>query len=68
METIEKIIRLPDVRAMTGLCRTSIYNMMKNNIFPKQFKITSRSVGWKESEVQQWIKNVTTTKEKVNVK
>lgn len=50
----EKILRLPQVRAMVGLGTTAIYNRMKNGNFPKQIKL-GRLSGWIESEVQAWI-------------
>lgn len=49
------IIRLNDVIKMTGLSRSSIYDLISKDTFPKQIKLTSRSSGWLESEVQQWI-------------
>lgn len=52
-----QIIRLPEVKARTGLCRTAIYSAMQEGTFPKQIPIGSRSVGWDESEVSSWIEN-----------
>ena len=50
----EKILRLPQVKAMVGLGTTAIYDKMKNGDFPKQIKL-GRLSGWVESEVQAWI-------------
>ena len=50
-----KIIRLPEVKARTGLCRTAIYSAMQAGTFPKQIPIGSRAVGWNDSEVDTWI-------------
>lgn len=50
----DKIIRLPQVKALVGLGTTAIYENMKKGGFPKQIKMGSAS-GWLESEVQQWI-------------
>lgn len=50
----EKIIRLPQVKAMVGLGTTAIYDKMKNSDFPKQIKL-GRLSGWVESEIQAWI-------------
>lgn len=52
-----KIIRRPDVEAMTGLSRSSIYEKMDQGTFPKAIKLGERSVGWLEHEVQEWLKN-----------
>ena len=50
-----KILKRPDVQAMTGLGRSSIYAMMDTGNFPKQIKLAERSVGWLENEVQDWL-------------
>lgn len=50
----EKMIRLPQVKAIVGLGTTAIYDKMKNGDFPKQVKL-GRVSCWVESEVQAWI-------------
>ena len=49
------ILRLPDVQARTGLSRSLIYDLAKNERFPKQVSLGSRAVGWLESEVDTWL-------------
>jgi len=49
------ILRLPQVKSKTGLGRSTIYNLIAEGNFPKQIKLTPRSSGWLESEVQEWI-------------
>ena len=50
-----RIIRIKEVKTITGLSRSTIYEMMKAGNFPKPIKLGSHSVGWIESEVQDWI-------------
>ncbi|WP_287497511.1 AlpA family transcriptional regulator [Pandoraea sp. CB10b_02] len=50
----EKILRLPQVKAMVGLGKTAIYDKIKEGAFPKPIKL-GRASGWLEGEVQQWI-------------
>lgn len=50
-----KILRLPDVINITGLSRSSIYQKISDGDFPKQINISTKSVGWIESEIQKWI-------------
>ena len=50
----QRLIRLPEVRAMVGLGTTSIYDKIKKGNFPKQVKL-GRLSGWVEAEVQEWI-------------
>lgn len=47
-------LRLPQVKATTGLSKTTIYEKIKNNDFPCPVQISKRAVGWVESEVRQW--------------
>ncbi len=50
-----KIIRLPDVQLKTGLRRSAIYQKIADGEFPRQVKLSTRSCGWVESEVDAWI-------------
>lgn len=51
----ERIVRLPEVREMTGLAASSIWELEQKGKFPKRRKLTKRAVGWLESEVSAWI-------------
>jgi prophage regulatory protein len=51
-----QVLRLPQVCRITGLCRSSIYQMEAEGRFPRRVKIGARSVGWIESEVQSWLR------------
>ena len=48
-----QILRLPQVCRVTGLCRSSIYQMEAEGHFPSRVKIGARSVGWIESEAAE---------------
>ena len=54
-ECTDNILRLPEVRMVTGLSRSSIYAMEGSNLFPRRLKLGMRSVGWLESEVRAWV-------------
>lgn len=49
------ILRLPDVKAYTGLSRSTIYLRVAEGKFPTPVGLGGRAVGWVESEVQDWI-------------
>jgi prophage regulatory protein len=52
----ERMLRLPDVQAKTGLARATIYLRMTQGKFPKPVPLGSpHVVGWLESEVDEWI-------------
>ena len=53
----DRILRLPAVRARTGLSRSMIYRKMADSSFPPSIKLNARSIGWHESHVQRWIEN-----------
>ena len=53
---MNKIIkRLNSVKSMVGLSRSSIYLMMAAGTFPKSISLGERSVGWLESDIDDWI-------------
>jgi prophage regulatory protein len=49
------ILRLPAVKARTGLSRSTIYNRISSGTFVAPIKLGPHSVGWLESEVEAWI-------------
>ena len=49
------ILKLNDVVTKTGLCRSVIYKKIKADDFPKQIRLVGRSVGFLESEIDDWI-------------
>jgi prophage regulatory protein len=50
-----RILRLPDVKASTGLSRSTIYFRIDLGTFPKQVSLGGRAVGWLEHEIQEWL-------------
>ena len=57
------IIRMPDVLAVTGLSRSTIWRLSRSGQFPSPIRLSARAVGWRSSDVQAWI----THREKVSV-
>lgn len=51
------IIRLPTVKARTGLARSTIYLRISQGTFPKQVSLGGRTAGWIESEIEAWLSN-----------
>lgn len=49
------ILRLPTVKARTGLSRSTIYLRVAEGTFPRPVSLGGRAVGWVESEIQQWL-------------
>ena len=52
---MQTIIKLPEVKSKTALSRSTIYLKMSLGEFPRPISLGARSVGWIESEVQDWV-------------
>ena len=50
-------LRLPDVKAITGLSKTSLYELVGNQRFPPPVRLGPRAVAWVRSEVMEWAMN-----------
>jgi prophage regulatory protein len=50
-----KLLRLHQVKASTGLSKSSIYARISEGTFPKQIPLGPRLVVWVESDIQNWI-------------
>lgn len=53
--TGERLLRLPDVEARTGLRKSAIYEGMKSQTFPACLKLGTRVSAWPSSEIDAWI-------------
>ena len=53
---LDKILRRPEVEQCTGLSRSSIYNGIAANTFPRPIPLGEKAVGWLESEITAWQK------------
>jgi prophage regulatory protein len=49
------ILRLPAVKASTGLSRSTIYLRVSQGTFPRPVSLGGRAVGWVEAEIQSWL-------------
>ena len=55
----EAIVRLPQVKAMTGLSRSTIYENVAAGRFPKQIKLTRHAVGWRLGDIRSLVRDPT---------
>ena len=55
----DRILKLPDTEAVSGLSSSEIYRKIDNHTFPKPVKLTAgveaKAVGWRMSDLQAWI-------------
>jgi len=52
---IDRFMRLPEVLAVTGLARSTLYTLMSKECFPRARKTGERTCAWRESEIKRWI-------------
>jgi len=50
-----RILRRKQVEAQTGLSRSTIYDLIRANSFPRQVRVGPRAVGWLASEIDQYL-------------
>lgn len=53
--TTEALLRLPEVKRLTGLGRSSIYRMMRAGEFPNSVALGARAVAWPLSSIQKFV-------------
>jgi prophage regulatory protein len=53
---MDTILRRRTVEKRTGLARSTIYDLMAANRFPRPISLGPRAVGWLESEISAWIR------------
>ena len=58
-----KAIKLAKVMEITSLSNATIYRLMKQGDFPKQIKLSQRSVIWDMNEIDNWLQEKMDTRE-----
>ena len=51
----ERLLRIRDVRAQTGVSSSQIYRLIAAGKFPRSVPLFGRGAVWPESEIQAWI-------------
>ena len=52
-----RILRLAQVLEITGIGKTTLYELQSQGSFPMRVRITDHCVGWVAQEVQSWLAN-----------
>ena len=50
-----KLLKRPEVEAMTALSRSALYEAMARGDFPRPIRVGPRGVRWIAAEIQDWI-------------
>lgn len=55
----ERLLRLPEVEAIVGLRKSSIYEMLRRTppAFPGPVKLSRRAVCWPASHIEKWVQD-----------
>ena len=56
-----RLIKLEEVKLLTGLGKTTIYELIAKGVFPRAKQTPARRVAWRESEVREWLEGVQPT-------
>ena len=51
----DRYIRRPEVEALTGLSRASIYRMMAEGRFVRPYRIGKNAVRWRYTDIRDWL-------------
>ena len=52
-----RIVRRDEVSKLTGLARATIYKKVKDGSFPPPIRLGARSVGWRLSDIDDWLQD-----------
>lgn len=52
---VDKHLRRKAVEEVTGLSRSTIYDLMSKNKFPRPVRLTAKAVAWPESAIAEWL-------------
>ena len=56
MEMVDRIVREPERRQITGIGRTTAFVLERRGEFPRRVLLTGGRIGWRLSELLRWIK------------
>ncbi|MFE8114990.1 helix-turn-helix transcriptional regulator [Brenneria goodwinii] len=51
----ERLMRLPEVLHVTGISRSTLYELSNRNAFPARVPLGGKNVAWVESEIHHWV-------------
>lgn len=54
---VDRILRRREVEHRVGLSRSTLYYRMQRGEFPQPVQLGPRAVGWREADVDEWIRS-----------
>ena len=53
--TINRVLRDPQVFEITKLSKSTRWRLEKAGLFPKKIRLSANAVGWLESDICSWV-------------
>ena len=57
-DVMDRVMRLNEVKRITGLSRTTIWELERAGRFPKHVQLTAKAIGWLESQIDGWMETL----------
>ena len=54
---MQKLLKLYEVAELLNVCKSQVYNLVKQGYLPKPIKIGKRGSGWLQSDIDSWFKS-----------
>lgn len=56
--SIPRLLDVNDVKRLTSLGKTTIYQYVKDNKFPKPLRLGANKIRWREDEIAEWLRSL----------
>lgn len=53
----DRLVRLPEAEVITGVKKSTIYDLMRTGKFPRSVRLNARMVAWPETALLQWVQD-----------
>ena len=53
-----RLLRLPEVMAITGLSKNTILRLVKLGLFPQPVKPSLRAIAWRWCDIRGWLESL----------
>jgi prophage regulatory protein len=54
---MQKLLKLYEVAELLNVCKSQVYNLVKQGYLPKPIKIGKRGSAWLQSDIDSWFKS-----------
>lgn len=61
-----RVLTLSEVRTLTGLGKSTVYDLIRENDFPAPIRLTLRKRGWILREVELWLEDKRAERDSAN--